>query len=51
MEIKKHTILIVDDVATNLDLLKGLLIDQYQVKVANNGLLRLKLRKWFPPRT
>jgi len=48
MEIKKHTILIVDDVATNLDLLKGLLIDRYQVKVANNGLLALKIAQKVP---
>jgi two-component system sensor histidine kinase/response regulator len=48
MEIKKHTILIVDDVATNLDLLKGLLIDQYNVKVANNGSLALKIAQMIP---
>ncbi|MDD5231240.1 MAG: hybrid sensor histidine kinase/response regulator [Candidatus Marinimicrobia bacterium] len=43
MENKKHTILIVDDVATNLDLLKGLLVGNYNVKVANNGPLTLKI--------
>jgi two-component system sensor histidine kinase/response regulator len=48
MEIKKNTILIVDDVATNLDLLKGLLIDQYNVKVANNGSLALKIAQMVP---
>ena len=48
MEIKKHTILIVDDVATNLDLLKGLLINQYNVKVANNGSLALKIAQMIP---
>ncbi|MDD5765529.1 MAG: hybrid sensor histidine kinase/response regulator [Candidatus Marinimicrobia bacterium] len=45
METKEHTILIVDDVTTNLDLLKGLLIDRYHVKVANNGQLALKIAR------
>ena len=40
---KKHTILIVDDVATNLDLLKSLLIDKYNVKIAKNGAMALKI--------
>ncbi|MFH1251082.1 MAG: hybrid sensor histidine kinase/response regulator [bacterium] len=43
METKEHTILIVDDVTTNLDLLKGLLFEQYNVKVANNGPLAIKI--------
>ncbi|MGC9363263.1 MAG: hybrid sensor histidine kinase/response regulator [Fidelibacterota bacterium] len=37
MTVKNHSILIVDDVATNLDLLRSLLIDKYNVKVAKNG--------------
>lgn len=37
MTAKNHSILIVDDVATNLDLLRSLLIDKYNVKVAKNG--------------
>jgi len=45
METKEHTILIVDDVITNLDLLKGLLVGQYNVKVANNGPLALKIAR------
>lgn len=49
MENNKHTILIVDDVATNLDLLKGLLVENYSVKVANNGLLALKIVRKSPP--
>jgi CheY-like chemotaxis protein len=45
MESKEHTILIVDDVITNLDLLKGLLADSYNVKVANNGATALKIAR------
>jgi len=37
MNAKMNTILIVDDIATNLDLLRSLLIDKYNVKVAKNG--------------
>jgi len=43
MDTKEHTILIVDDITTNLDLLNALLIDQYNVKVANNGPLAIKI--------
>jgi len=43
MESKENTVLIVDDVVTNLDLLKGLLVDQYNIKVANNCPLALKI--------
>jgi len=45
MEIKKPTILIVDDVATNLNFLKGLLINDYDIKAANNGQLALKIAR------
>jgi len=45
MENKKPTILIVDDVATNLNFLKGLLINDYDIKAANNGQLALKIAR------
>ena len=48
MQSSAHTILIVDDVATNLDLLKGLLIDQYNIKVATNGPLAIKIAQLDP---
>jgi putative two-component system response regulator len=34
---EKPTILVVDDTATNVDVLKGLLQDEYRIKVALNG--------------
>ncbi len=43
MNAKTHTILIVDDVATNLDLLSSLLIDKYNVKVAKNGPMAINI--------
>ena len=40
---KKKTILAVDDAAANLDLLVGLLREQYKVKAAVNGKIALKI--------
>jgi len=36
-EMSKQTILIVDDMAENIDVLKAILIDDYKVKFAING--------------
>ena len=33
----KHTVLIVDDVGTNIDVLKAILEDNYDIKIALNG--------------
>ena len=40
---EKKTILVVDDAPANLDLLVGLLKDQYKVKAAVNGKVALKI--------
>ncbi|MBF0194003.1 MAG: response regulator [Magnetococcales bacterium] len=45
---KKHTILIVDDTAENLDVLKRTLIDEYLVRPAINGPLALRLARLEP---
>jgi CheY-like chemotaxis protein len=34
---KLGTVLVVDDVPDNIDLLKGILVDEFNVKVATNG--------------
>jgi putative two-component system response regulator len=39
----KKTILVVDDAAENIDLLVGLLKEQYAVKAARNGVVALKI--------
>ncbi|MBN2601247.1 MAG: response regulator, partial [Candidatus Marinimicrobia bacterium] len=43
MVAKKNTVLIVDDVALNLDLLSSLLIEKYRVKVAKDGPAAIKI--------
>jgi len=40
---KKATILVVDDAPENLELMNGLLKDQYKVRIANNGRSALKI--------
>lgn len=45
----KATVLVVDDTPDNLALLSGLLKDDYQVKVANNGETALKIATADPP--
>lgn len=42
-EIKKQTVLVVDDTPENIDVLKGILSDQYIVLAATNGALALRL--------
>jgi putative two-component system response regulator len=46
---KKHTILIVDDTKENIDVLSGLLIEDYSVKFALNGTMALKIAEKFQP--
>lgn len=46
---EKPTILIVDDTPANLQLLAGLLKEEYHVKVANNGIKALSLAEASPP--
>ena len=45
----KKTILVVDDATENLDVIVGLLKDQYKVKAATNGLKALKIVNSNPP--
>src|SRR5262245_8944406 len=44
----KQTILVVDDTPENLQLMNGLLRDDYQVKVANNGERGLRVASTLP---
>ena len=44
----KHTILIVDDMPENIDLLKGVLMPLYDITVATNGRLALRLAELEP---
>ncbi|MDK9738516.1 two-component system response regulator [Vibrio sp. D404a] len=44
----KPTVLVVDDTPSNLDVLTGILKDTYQVKVAINGHVGLKIAKTMP---
>jgi putative two-component system response regulator len=46
---KKPTVLVVDDTPENLDVLKGILTDAYQVKAAINGPIALKIAAKTPP--
>ena len=41
--LSKPVVLVVDDTPENLSLMSGLLKEQYQVKVANNGERALRL--------
>ncbi|WP_375748646.1 HD-GYP domain-containing protein [Vibrio sp. HN007] len=45
---KKSTILVVDDTPENIDVLSGILKDQYRVKAALNGKIALKIAKTTP---
>jgi len=45
----KRTILVVDDAPENIDLLVGLLKDQYTVKAARNGEVALKIAQSASP--
>src|SRR5210317_774733 len=46
---KKATVLAVDDTPENLDVVKGILGDDYQVKVAINGHIALKIAQSQAP--
>lgn len=46
---EKQTILVVDDVPENIDILKGILQTQYKVKVALNGKKALAITESSPP--
>jgi len=41
--------MVVDDSKTNIDLLVGLLIDEYDIRVARDGLMALELMRQEPP--
>ncbi|MEI7997446.1 MAG: two-component system response regulator [Methylococcaceae bacterium] len=45
----KATILVIDDTPDNLNLMSGLLKDEYKVKVANNGARGFKIAQGDPP--
>ncbi|MDN5304600.1 MAG: cyclic di-GMP phosphodiesterase [Fusobacteriaceae bacterium] len=45
----RYTILIVDDTPENLDVLAGILNDDYDIKVAKNGKIALKIAEKFLP--
>jgi putative two-component system response regulator len=44
----KSTILVVDDIADNIDVISNILNDQYDIKAANHGVLALKILERFP---
>ena len=46
---KKQTILIVDDSPVNIDILKGILGDEYNIKAATNGEVALKIARKLRP--
>lgn len=46
---KENTILIVDDTKENIDVLSGLLIDDYSIKFALDGKMALKIAEKFHP--
>ncbi len=43
-----QTILVVDDIADNIDILRGVLNDKYRVKAAINGMSAIKIAKQIP---
>ena len=49
MNKEKHTVLVVDDATENIDVIVGLLKDQYKVKAAINGMKALKIIEKRPP--
>ncbi len=44
----QQTLLVVDDTPANIDVLAGMLKDDYQIKVAKNGEIALKIAKRLP---
>ena len=49
MDIAKQTVLVVDDATENIDVIVGLLKEQYRVKAAVNGVKALKIVEKKPP--
>jgi class 3 adenylate cyclase len=49
MDIEKQTVLVVDDATENIDVIVGLLKEQYRVKAAVNGIKALKIVDKKPP--
>ncbi|MCK5844055.1 MAG: response regulator [Victivallales bacterium] len=49
METEKQTVLVVDDATENIDVIVGLLKDNYKVKAAVNGMKALKIVESKPP--
>jgi len=49
MDIDKQTVLVVDDATENIDVIVGLLKEQYRVKAAVNGIKALKIVTKKPP--
>ena len=49
MPTEKQTVLIVDDTPANIDVLVGILKENYTVKAAINGRMALKIAKEAPP--
>lgn len=49
MFIKKQTVLVVDDTPENIDILDGILNTEYNVKVAINGMMALKIAEKILP--
>ena len=45
----KQTILIVDDISENIDVLNVILNEDYDVKVAINGMMALKITQKLKP--
>ena len=49
MNTEKQTVLVVDDATENIDVIVGLLKEQYRVKAAVNGMKALKIVESKPP--
>ena len=47
-DLSKATILAVDDAPANLDILRGLLGEKYNMEVAPNGIIALKIAQATP---
>ncbi len=45
----RHTVLIVDDMVENIDILKNMLTDLYDIKIAVNGKMALKVAELMKP--
>ncbi len=48
-QLQKQTILVVDDTPLNLEVLVGILMDEYNIKLAKNGMTALKIAEKFKP--